>query len=77
MEIQRVAYIVDFKGKEVPKKLSKMDVNLAYVSKKGNYAVVYFDKNKGEKMLTSHLKNVKGFIRIYPSLTFNEEANIS
>ena len=34
MEIKRCAFIVDFKGKEVPKRLSKMDVNLTYISKK-------------------------------------------
>lgn len=76
MEIKRCAYIVDFKGKEVPKKLSKLDVNLAYVSKKSNYAVVYLDENKGEKMLLSQLHNVKGFVALYPSLFFHIESNI-
>lgn len=76
MEVKRCAYIVDFKGKEVPKRLSKMDVNLAYVSKKFSYAVVYLDENKGEKLLTNHLKNVKGFIGVQPSLFFDQNANI-
>lgn len=76
MQIERVAYIVDFRGKEVPKKLEKMDIHVAYISKKANYAVVYFDKVKGEKALLSQLQNIKGFIGVYPSLFFNEEANI-
>ena len=76
MEIKRCAYIVDFKGKEIPKRLNKMDVNLAYVSKKFNYAVVYLDEAKGEKLLINHLKNVKGFMRVYPSLFYDENANI-
>jgi uncharacterized protein YlbG (UPF0298 family) len=76
MEVKRCAYIVDFKGKEVPKRLSKMDVNLAYISKKFNYAVIYLDEAKGEKLLTNHLKNVKGFIGVQASLFFDQNANI-
>lgn len=76
MQIERMAYIVDFTGKEVPKKLERMDVNVAYVSKKANYAIVYFDKTKGEKLLLSQLQGVKGFIGVHASLFFNEEANI-
>lgn len=76
MQIERQAYIVDFVGKEVPKRLEKMDINLVYVSKKANYAIVYFDRAKGEKLLLNQLQNVKGFIGVHPSLIFNEEANI-
>jgi len=76
MEIKRCAYIVDFKGKEVPKRLNKMDVNLTYISKKFNYAVVYLDEAKGEKLLTNHLRNVKGFIGVYPSLFFDQNTNL-
>lgn len=76
MEIKRCAFIVDFKGKEVPKRLSKMDVNLTYISKKFNYAIVYLDEAKGEKLLINHLKNVKGFIGVTPSLFYDENANI-
>ena len=76
MDIKRCAFIVDYKGKEVPKKLSRLDVNVAYVSKKFNYAVVYLDENKGEQLLVNHLKRVKGFISVYPSLIFSEHANI-
>ncbi len=76
MEVKRCAYIVDYKGKEVPKRLSKMDVNLAYISKKFSYAVVYLDEAKGEKLLTNHLKNVKGFIGVQPSLFFDQNVNI-
>ena len=49
-------YIVDFKGKEVPKRLSKMDVNLTYISKKFNYAIVYLDEAKGEKTFGQSFK---------------------
>lgn len=76
MQIERMAYIVDYYGKEVPKRLKKMDINLAYISKRFNYAVVYFDKDKGESLLISQLKKVRGFNRVYSSLYFNEEANI-
>ena len=76
MQIERQAYIVDFVGKEAPKKLEKMDINLVYVSRKANYAIVYFDRAKGEKLLLTQLQGVKGFIGVQPSLLFNEEANI-
>lgn len=76
MEIKRSAFIVDFKGKEVPKRLNKMDVNLTYISKRFNYAVVYLDESKGEKLLVNHLKHVKGFVGVYPSLFFDQNANI-
>lgn len=53
-----------------------MDVNLTYISKKFNYAIVYLDEAKGEKLLVNHLKNVKGFIGVTPSLFYDENANI-
>ena len=77
MQVERIAYIVDFVGKEVPKKLEKMDVNLIYVSKKANYAIVYYDKSKGEKHLVNQLNNIKGFVSCHPSLFFNEQTNIT
>ncbi len=76
MLVDRMAYIINFHGKEVPKKLSTMDVNLVYVSKKANYAVVYIDKSRGEKMLSQTLSGTKGFQGIVPSLFFDENVNI-
>jgi len=76
MLVERMAYIINFQGKEVPKKLNSMDVNLVYVSKKANYAVVYVDKSRGEKMLVQNLLNTKGFQGVIPSLFFDENVNI-
>lgn len=76
MQIERMAYIIDFHGKEVPKRLLHMDVNLAYVSKRANYAIVYCDTARGEKSLVQQLQKVKGFIRVKPSLFYEETKNI-
>ncbi|HEY8405721.1 MAG TPA: DUF2129 domain-containing protein [Acholeplasma sp.] len=76
MVVERMAYIVYFQGKEVPKKLNGMDVHVAYVSKRANYAIVYVDKAKGDKVLTQALSNVKGFQSVAPSLFFDENVNL-
>lgn len=76
MEIKRCVFIVDFKGKEVFKRLSKMDVNLIYIFKKFNYVIVYFDEVKGEKFLVNYLKNVKGFMGVIFLLFYDENVNI-
>ncbi|CCV63825.1 conserved hypothetical protein (UPF0298) [Alteracholeplasma palmae J233] len=69
-------YIIDFFGKDVPKKLSTMDIHLVYVSKRQKYAVIYCDTAKGEKELLKNLKNIKGFKGIRESLYFDETVNI-
>mgnify|MGYP000925107686 CR=1 FL=1 len=76
MQVKRMAYIVDYFGKEVPKKLAEMDIHLVYISKRANYAVVYCDQNKGEQALKKSLSNIKGFKHISPSLFFDENVNI-
>ena len=58
MVVERMAYIVYFKVRKYLK-LNGMDVHVAYVSKRANYAIVYVDKAKGDKVLTQALSNVK------------------
>lgn len=76
MQVKRMAYIVDFFGKEVPKRLNEMDINLVYVSRRANYAVIYCDVAKTEQALTKNLQQVKGFKSIKPSLFYDENVNI-
>jgi hypothetical protein len=44
--------------------------------KRANYAIVYVDKAKGDKVLTQALSNVKGFQSVAPSLFFDENVNL-
>ena len=71
-----MAYIINFFGKEVPKKLETMDVNVYYISKKQNYAIVYADQNRGLNQLTSQLKSIRGFKNISESLSYDSNVNI-
>lgn len=77
MNIIRDSYIIDYRNKAVLNKLKRMDVNIAYISKKFNYCVIYLDNNKGERYLLQNLRKVRGFIRFYPSLFLHEESNIN
>lgn len=76
MRINRMQYIVEYFGKDVPKKLATMDLNLVYVSKKQKYAIVYCDVSKGEKELLKQLQNIKGFKSVKESLFYDENVNI-
>lgn len=73
-DVSKMAYIVFYRGKAVEKKIDKMPVNLAYVSKRINYLVFYGDMDK-EKTYFNHLKNVKGFQKIEASPLYNEDVN--
>lgn len=76
MRINRMQYIVEYFGKEIPRKLSTMDLNLVYVSKKQKYAVVYYDVAKGEKELLRQLQGIRGFKSVKESLFYDENVNI-
>jgi len=69
-----MAYIVFFQGKHVIEKLQTMPVDIAYVSEKQNYAVVYGDKDQ-EAAFKKTLKDVKGFKFIGPSLMYDPNLN--
>jgi len=74
MYANRMAYIVFFQGKHVIEKLQTMPVDIAYVSEKQNYAVVYGDKDQ-EAALKKQLKDVKGFKYFGPSQMYDPNLN--
>lgn len=69
-----MAYLVYYKGKDVLTKVSKMSVNIAYISKKMNYLVFYGEASQ-EKNYLNQLKNVKGFVKLELSDLYNPDAN--
>ncbi|MFA5560401.1 MAG: DUF2129 domain-containing protein [Acholeplasmataceae bacterium] len=76
MEIKRMSYIVIYQGKHILERLSKLPVDVAYVSKKLHYAVIYADKEQ-EKNLKKQLKEVKGFKFFGPSHLYDENLNFT
>ncbi len=76
MAVNKMAYIVFYKGKSIEKQISRMPVNVKYISKKLNYLVFYGDQNK-EKTYFNHLKNVQGFQKLEASPLYSEDVNFN
>jgi len=74
MLANRMQYIVFYQGKHVLEKLQSMPVDVAYVSEKQNYAIVYGDKEQ-EQSYKKQLKDVKGFKFFGPSQLYDENLN--
>ena len=74
MLVERMSYVIFFKGKEVLSSLESLPLDVAYVSKKKRFVVVYTDKTK-EEQIKNTLKKVKGFKGISPSQIFDESLN--
>lgn len=74
MAVNKMAYIVFYRGKSVEKQITRMPVNVSFISKKLNYLVFYGDQNK-ERTYFNHLKNVKGFQKLEQSPLYNEDVN--
>lgn len=72
--IQRKGIIIYFDDKEVINKLDKTIVNVYYISKQGNYAIIYCDANR-YKPLCAELKNMKGITGFEDSLLDVEKNN--
>lgn len=74
MLANRMQFIVFYQGKQVLEKLQSMPVDIAYVSDKQSYAVVYGDKEQ-EQNYKKQLKDVKGFKFFGPSQLYDENLN--
>ncbi|MCK9235749.1 MAG: DUF2129 domain-containing protein [Acholeplasmataceae bacterium] len=74
MHTNRISYVAVYQGKHTLSKLKKLPVDIAYISSKQNYAVLYFDKNN-ENMITKQMKNTKGLKHFGPSQTYDENLN--
>jgi uncharacterized protein YlbG (UPF0298 family) len=74
MLANRMQYIVFYQGKQVIEKLQTLPLDIAYVSEKQGYAVVYGDKEQ-EQTYKKQLKDVKGFKFFGPSQLYDETLN--
>jgi len=74
MLANRMQYIVFYQGKHVLEKLQSMPIDVAYISEKQNYAIVYGDKEQ-EQSYKKQLKDVKGFKFFGPSQLYDENLN--
>lgn len=76
MDINRMAYIVYFRGGNLLKRIDRLPINVAYVSKKMSYLVFYGDLNQ-EKSYLNQMKNIKGFLKIEQSKAYDKDLNYS
>jgi uncharacterized protein YlbG (UPF0298 family) len=74
MLANRMQFIIFYQGKHVLEKLQTMPLDIAYVSEKQGYAVVYADKDQ-EQALKKQIKDVKGFKYFGPSQLYDENLN--
>ncbi|MCD4827392.1 MAG: DUF2129 domain-containing protein [Acholeplasmataceae bacterium] len=74
MYTNRISYVAIYHGKHVINKLQNLPVDVAYISTKQHYAVVYFDKSN-EEMINKQVKSVKGLKHFGPSQTYDQELN--
>ncbi len=74
MLANRMQFIVFYQGKHVLEKLQSMPVDIAYVSDKQSYAIVYGDKEQ-EQNYKKQLKDVKGYKFFGPSQLYDENLN--
>ena len=76
MSVNRMAYIVYFKGNQVLNKAEKMNINLVYNSNKMNY-LVFFGEKYLERNYLNEFKKIKGFLKLETSSLYNENTNFS
>ena len=76
MAVERMGYIVYYRGRNIARKLKRMPVNIAYISRRMNYAVFYGNKDSEESYL-NNLKRTRGFVKLEASEMFNESLNYS
>jgi uncharacterized protein YlbG (UPF0298 family) len=74
MLANRMQFIVFYQGKQVLEKLQSMPVDIAYVSDKQSYVIIYGDKEQ-EQNYKKQLKDVKGFKFFGPSQLYDENLN--
>jgi uncharacterized protein YlbG (UPF0298 family) len=74
MLANRMQFIIFYQGKQVLEKLQSMPLDIAYVSEKQGYAIVYADKDQ-EQALKKQIKDVKGFKYFGPSQLYDENLN--
>lgn len=74
MLVDRMSYVVFFKGNRVISKLNELPLDVAYISKKKRFAVIYTNK-ANENEIRNALKKVRGYKGFTISQTFDEDLN--
>ncbi len=74
MYASRMAFVVFYQGKRVLEKLKTMPVDIAYISEKQSYAIIYADLDQ-EQALKKQLKDIKGFKHFGPSQMYDSNLN--
>jgi len=74
MNANRMSFVVFYQGKRVIDKIKNLPVDVSYISKKQNYAILYGDLEQAEN-LRKKLRAVKGFKFIGPSHMYDKNLN--
>lgn len=74
MYANRMSFVIFYQGKQVLEKLKNLPVDVAFISKKQNYVIVYADLDQ-EQNLKKQMKDVKGFKHLSSSQLFDEKLN--
>jgi len=74
MYANRMSFVIFYQGKHVLEKLKNLPVDVAFISKKQNYVIVYADLDQ-EQNLKKQMKDVKGFKHLSSSQLFDENLN--
>jgi uncharacterized protein YlbG (UPF0298 family) len=69
-----MSFVIFYQGKHVLEKLKNLPVDVAFISKKQNYVIVYADLDQ-EQNLKKQMKDVKGFKHLSSSQLFDENLN--
>jgi uncharacterized protein YlbG (UPF0298 family) len=69
-----MSFVIFYHGKQVLEKLKNLPVDVAYISKKQNYVIIYADQDQ-EHNLKKQIKDVKGFKHFGSSQLFDTTLN--
>ncbi len=74
MLAERASYVIFYKGSQFIQNLNPLPLDVAFVSEKSHYVVVYADK-KEEDNIRKQVKKIKGYKGFSPSQLFDETRN--
>jgi len=74
MLAERASYVIFYKGDDFVEQLNDLPVDVAFVSDKSSYVVIYADK-KEEANLRKQVKKLKGYKGFSPSQLYDETRN--
>ncbi|PKK97073.1 MAG: hypothetical protein CVV58_03120 [Tenericutes bacterium HGW-Tenericutes-3] len=74
MYANRMSFVIYYQGNKVLEKLKNLPVDVAFISKKQNYVVIYADQDQ-EQNIKKQMKDVKGFKHLSASQLFDPNLN--